>query len=443
MTILTTEALFNIVNGSTLLASGGGGSIKTAYSFVSQIIETGKPITLSSSNKMKNSDYGVVVGAMGSPESFEKIGLQGAEKRAVEVMQDLNESKKITFTISVETGSNIFVAMLAAAKTLDPALIIDADGAGRSVPTLSCLSYSSQINITPFVVLNAPHKEAVNEENTVLNDPNKEAANEGNIVLNLPHISDEDSDGAAKKKAQASIIENMVRPILSSEGSFDGVGAISGWIMNGDQAQSALVPNTISMAQSIGYILNQFSIDDKNIIHHLAAFLKLEFDTPLYGLSKNNSPFTLTSKESVSQGGFDFNKLSFTQTVNGRETELIVINQNENLLLWDKDKDHPLTICPDSICMLGKLNKSIKDKILVEISSLSDDVKEMANTSLNGWHGLSVEDIEEDQEVYLFSLPSPETLKNDNKEVFSALAKQFGYYGSYESLDKLLTKEDI
>jgi uncharacterized protein len=93
--------------------------------------------------------------------------------------------------------------------------------------------------------------------------------------------------------------------------------------------------------------------------------------------------------------------------------------------------------------MLGKLNKSIKDKILVEISSLSDDVKEMANTSLNGWHGLSVEDIEEDQEVYLFSLPSPETLKNDNKEVFSALAKQFGYYGSYESLDKLLTKEDI
>ena len=428
MTILTTEALFNIVNGSTLLASGGGGSIKTAYSFVSQIIETGKTITLSSSNKMKNSDYGVVVGAMGSPESFEKIGLQGAEKRAVEVMQDLNESKKITFTISVETGSNIFVAMLAAAKTLDPALIIDADGAGRSVPTLSCLSYSSQINITPFVVLNAPHGKALVE---------------GNIVLNLPHISDKDSDGAAKKKAQASIIENMVRPILSSEGSFDGVGAISGWIMNGDQAQSALVPNTISMAQSIGYILNQFSIDDKNIIHHLAAFLKLEFDTPLYGLSKNNSPFTLTSKESVSQGGFDFNKLSFTQTVNGRETELIVINQNENLLLWDKDKDHPLTICPDSICMLGKLNKSIKDKILVEISSLSDDVKEMANTSLNGWHGLSVEDIEEDQEVYLFSLPSPETLKNDNKEVFSALAKQFGYYGSYESLDKLLTKEDI
>ncbi|QUX90101.1 hypothetical protein CYL31_01225 [Marinomonas sp. A3A] len=428
MTILTTEALFNIVNGSTLLASGGGGSIKTAYSFVSQIIETGKTITLSSSNKMKNSDYGVVVGAMGSPESFEKIGLQGAEKRAVEVMQDLNESKKITFTISVETGSNIFVAMLAAAKTLDPALIIDADGAGRSVPTLSCLSYSSQINITPFVVLNAPHGKALVE---------------GNIVLNLPHISDEDTGGAAKKKAQASIIENMVRPILSSEGSFDGVGAISGWIMNGDQAQSALVPNTISMAQSIGGALNQFATDGKNVVHLIAAFLKLEFGIPLYSLSENNAPFTLTSKESVSQGGFDFNKLSFTQTVNDRVRELIVINQNENLLIWDKDKDHPLTICPDSICMLGKLDETIKDDILAGLSSLSDIEKEKADTSLSGWHGLSVEDIVEGQEVYLFSLPSPETLKNDNKEVFSALAKQFGYYGSYESLDKLLTKEDI
>lgn len=428
MTILTTEALFNIVNGSTLLASGGGGSIKTAYSFVSQIIETGKTITLCSSSKMKSSDYGIVVGAMGSPESFEKIGLQGAEKRAVELMQDLNKSKKITFTISVETGSNIFVAMLAAAKTLEPALVIDADGAGRSVPTLSCLSYSSQINITPFVVLNSPHGKAQVE---------------GNIVLNLPHISDEDSEGAVKKKAQASIVENMVRPILSSQNSFDGVGAISGWIMNGDQAKSALVPKTISMAQRIGYILSQLLLDDKNIIDHLAAFLKLEFGIPLYSLSENNSPFTLRSKESVSQGGFDFNKLSFTQTVKGREKELFVINQNENLLLWDKDKDHPLTICPDSICMLGKLDETIADDILTGISSLSDDVKEMANISLNGWHGLSVEDVVEGQDVYLFSLPAPETLKNDNKEVFSALAKQFGYYGSYESLDKLLTQEEI
>ena len=422
---LTNKALLNIVNGSTLLASGGGGSIKTAYSFVNQIVETGKVITLCPPNAMKSSDFGVVVGAMGSPESFEKIGLQGAEKRAVEVMQDLNKLKKITFTISVETGSNIFVAMLAAAKTLEPALVIDADGAGRSVPTLSCLSYSSKINITPFVVLNAPHGKAQVE---------------GNIVLNLPHISDKDSDEAAKKKAQASIIENMVRPILSSEGSFDGVGAISGWIMNGDQAKFALVPNTISMAQSIGGALNQFATDGKNVVHLLAAFLKLEFGIPLYSLSENNAPFTLTSKESVSQGGFDFNKLSFTQTVNGSEKELIVINQNENLLLWDKDKDHPLTICPDSICMLGLLDKTIKEDIL---KSVSDDLKKEAEVSLSGWHGLSVEDIVKGQEVYLFSLPSPETLKNDNKEIFSDLAKQFGYYGSYEPLDKLLTKENL
>ncbi|SHE89546.1 hypothetical protein SAMN02745753_00998 [Marinomonas polaris DSM 16579] len=427
MTILTTEALFNIVNGSTLLASGGGGSIKTAYSFVNQIVETKKSITLCSPGSMKHSDFGVVVGAMGSPESFEKIGLQGAEKRAVEVMQDLNKSKRINFTISVETGSNIFVAMLAAAKTLDPALVIDADGAGRSVPTLSCLSYSSKINITPFVVLNAPHGEVLVE---------------GDIVLNLPQISDGDLGEATKKKAQASIVENMVRPILSSEGSFDGVGAISGWIMNGNQAKSALVSNTISMAQSIGEQLNKFKVDDKNIIHDLAVFLNT-LNISLYSLSETNSPFILKSKDSVSQGGFDFNKLSFTQTVSGRVREQIVINQNENLLIWDKDKDHPLTICPDSICMLGKLDETIKDDILAGLSSLSGIEKEEADTSLSGWHGLSVEDLVEGQEVYLFSLPAPETLKNENQEVFSALAKQFGYYGSYESLDKLLTKENI
>ncbi|UTV99681.1 DUF917 domain-containing protein [Marinomonas rhizomae] len=428
MTILTTEALFNIVNGSTLLASGGGGSIKTAYSFVSQIVETKKSIALCSPDSMKSSDFGVVVGAMGSPESFAKIGLQGSETRAVEVMQDLNKSKKITFTISVETGSNIFVAMLAAAKTLEPARVVDADGAGRSVPTLSCLSYSSKINITPFVVLNAPHGSALVE---------------GNIILNLPNINDEGFEGAASKKAQASIIENMVRPILSSEGYFDGVGAISGWIMNGDQAKSSLIKNTISTAQSIGQQLNQYNVADQNILQDLAIFLEGQFDTPLYPISESNSPFTLERIETVSKGGFDFNQLSFTQTIKGQLKELIIINQNENLLLWDKDKDHPLTICPDSICMLGKLDKTIKDGILSNLSSLSNDVQNEANKSLSGWHGLSVEDVVEGQEVYLFSLPAPETLKNENKEVFSALSKQFGYYGSYESLDKLLTKEDI
>lgn len=346
---LSTAALFNIVNGSTLLASGGGGSIKTAYSFVRQILEQDESIMLCQTQSLKSSDYGVVVGAMGSPESFARIGLQGAETRAVDVMQNLNPAKKITFTISVETGSNIFVAMLAAAKTLKPAMVVDADGAGRSVPTLSCLSYSSKINITPFVVLNAPHGEADVE---------------GDIVLNLPHISDEGSSGSEKKKAQASIIENMVRPILSSKGSFDGIGAISGWLMSAKQAESALVEGTISAAQSIGQELNQYSVVDPTILQHLAQFLEKRFHTQMYSLSENNSPFKLKKIESVSKGGFDFNKLTFTQTIMGQHKELIVINQNENLLLWDSNKDHPLTICPDSICMLGKLDKTIKDEIL-------------------------------------------------------------------------------
>ncbi|MBJ7556650.1 DUF917 domain-containing protein [Marinomonas spartinae] len=428
-TPLTTQALFNIINGSTLLASGGGGSIKTAYSFVDQIVGTGKTINLLSPADMNRSYYGVVVGAMGSPESFEKIGLKGAEERAIKVMQDLCKPKEINFTISVETGSNIFVAMLAAAKALDSAIVVDADGAGRSVPTLSCLSYSSKINITPFAVLNAPHSKD--------KDPV-----EGDIVLNLPLISDEDPDKSAKKKAQASIIENMVRPILSSKDSFDGIGAISGWRMDGEQAKSALVPGTISMSQRIGEQLREYNAEDKNIIPRFARFLET-LNISLYSLSDNNTPFILKSKESISRGGFDFNMLVFTQSINENEKELIVINQNENLLLWDSAKDHPLTICPDSICMLGKLDETIKDSILSELKSLNYKERLEAEKSLGGWHGLSVEDVVVGQKMYLFSLPSPEALKNDNKEVFSALAKQFGYFGSYEPLDKLLAKEKI
>lgn len=403
---LEAEDLFSIANGATLLASGGGGSVKTAYSFISELLRQKARVELAELGELREQDTGCVVGAMGSPESFEKIGLNGAESRAIEVINN-NIDKPVNFTIPVETGSNLFVAMLAAAKTLEPAIMVDADGAGRSVPTLSCLSYSNEVNATPFALLNAAHGDLGGGDVA------------GDLLLNL-------KDTPAPE--QANIVEMVARPVLSTAGSFDGIAAIAGWVMNGDVAQQALISGSISKAMQLGQLLSNCE-SAKDALVRLSNYFSSECDTQLYNLSVSDEPFRLTKLEPFSSGGFDYHRMYFSQG----ERELIIINQNENLLVWDPKLTHPVTICPDLICMLGKLNPELQREISIKVP---DEYIQMAGTALNQWHGLSVEDLKEGQEVYLFSLPAS-SQSPENRHTFARLVQQFGYYGPYKSVASL------
>ena len=407
---LNADDLFNIANGATFLASGGGGSIKTAYAFISDILQANKEVELAQVSELGAKDLGCVVGAMGSPESFDKIGLNGAEARAVDVIND-NISGELNFTIPVETGSNLFVAMLAATKCFSPAVMADGDGAGRSVPTLNCLSYSHVINATPFALLNSAHGEVGGGDT------------EGNIVLNLKNT------GAAE---QAQIVEKLARPVLSTKGSFDGIAAIAGWHMTGKEANQALMPGTISRAMTLGQVIAS-AAEDSEVIDKLSDYLSLNTDNKAYNLSASNDPFVLRKVERFSQGGFDFNRLYFSQG----EVNLIVINQNENLLVWDTRYPNPITICPDLICMLGHLDNRKQVSILKKMEGVDDITLNKAKNALRGMHGLSVEDVVDGQEVYLFGITS------SNKdmtyiETFNQLAQNFGYFGPYKPVSELL-----
>jgi DUF917 family protein len=410
MNKLNAQNLYDIANGSTLLASGGGGSIKTAYSFIRQINQQKSAVDLRLPAELEAESWGGVVAAMGSPKSFEEIGLRGSETLALKALEK-STSQRMSFTIPVETGSNIFVAMLSALKQEPPIFVVDGDGAGRSVPTLSCLTFSENVAACPFALLNAAKGE----------DPVQ-----GAIVINL-----EEETNFVK---QAAIVEATTRPILQTKGSFDGIASISGWAMTAETAQTALIKGTISISQYLGECLREYSdIDNDELNHEFVANLAEKAIAP-YFLFPNRKKCTFVGIKSINKGdGFDHSLLHFTQDENGKNNEIVIINQNENLLAWNTQIDHPIAMAPDLICCVGNIGTDLKEKILTDFEGQE---REIAEQSLSGLHGLSVEDLTPGQVVYLFSLPANDRLKQDTNNIFQQLRAQFGYFGPYVSINQ-------
>ena len=414
MNKLNSQNLYDIANGSTLLASGGGGSIKTAYSFIRQINQQKSAVDLRLAAELEAESWGGVVAAMGSPKSFEEIGLRGSETLALKALEK-STSQKMSFTIPVETGSNIFVAMLSALKQEPPIFVVDGDGAGRSVPTLSCLTFSENVAACPFALLNAAKGE----------DPVQ-----GAIVINL-----EEETNFVK---QAAIVEATTRPILQTEGSFDGIASIAGWAMTAETAQTALIKGTISISQYIGQCLRQHhAIDKDELNQELVADLAETLSKP-YFLFSNRKKCTFVGIKEINKGdGFDYGLLQFTQGEGSELNEILIINQNENLIAWNTQVAHPIAMAPDLICCLGNIGDDLKEKILTDFEGQE---REIAEQSLSGLHGLSVEDLTPGQEVYLFSLPANDRLKQDTNKIFQQLRAQFGYFGPYVSINELSEK---
>jgi len=414
MSKLNSQNLYDIANGSTLLASGGGGSIKTAYGFIKQIIQQEADVELRLPAELEAQSWGGVVAAMGSPKSFEKIGLQGSETGALKSLEKAT-SHTMSFTIPVETGSNIFVAMLSALKQDPPIFVADGDGAGRSVPTLSCLAFSEDVAACPFTLLNAVHDQSQVQGAIVI-----DLEDEGNFV------------------EQASIAEATIRPILQTKGSFDGIGSIAGWSMTAEMAQTALIKGTISTSQYIGECLRLHKpIDKDELSPELVADLAETLSKP-YFLFPNRNKCTFVGAEEVNKGdGFDYSLLRFSQGKGKDLNEIRIVNQNENLIAWNTKVSHPIAMAPDLICCLGNIGIDLKKQIL---DGFDEQEQVIAEQSLNGLHGLSVEDLTPGQEVYLFSLSASERLKADTNNVFKKLREQFGYFGPYIPINELSAK---
>ena len=226
MMMLGKEELEDIANGACLLASGGGGTIEAPKWIIPKILKLSDHVTAIGRDEVEPSAKGAVVACMGSPKALKEIGFHGSAFRAWDLLeQTLKE--KFSFSIAIETGSvNTFIAMLAAAKMGIP--VLDADGAGRAVPTLAMLTFSQPIPISPFTIANEAAK--------AFQEPDARAALYGKTPTD---------------------IENLARPFISVPGEFDQTAGVAGWAMGKPdiEEKNPLIWGTIARALAVGRAL--------------------------------------------------------------------------------------------------------------------------------------------------------------------------------------------
>jgi DUF917 family protein len=309
MRYLNRQQLLDITNGAHFLASGGGGAMAVGLDVIEKILTVSDQVTLLSVDDIKDDDWGCVLAAMGSCEAEKRVGIHGGTYRAFHLLSEI-KSKPFGFAIPVETGDNIFLAMLTAVRS--GIGVLDGDGAGRAVPSLAMLTFSDAAPVAPFVI--ASEADLTNSE---LN---------AKTVLYAEQSTD---------------IETMARPFLSV---FSEIGGIAGWAMSGQQLRQgqAVIPGTISRAERVGSVLREAREKGLSPLsalqHELGEAMTLLFEGRIVALSEATS------------GGFDRGVTEFE--VLGTQRRIYIVNQNENLIAWDAEQKTPLVTAPDLICYL-------------------------------------------------------------------------------------------
>ncbi len=313
---LKEQDLWDIANGACLLASGGGGTIDAPKWIIPEILKLSDHVTAVGRDEVEAGSQGAVVACMGSPKALKEIGFHGSAFRAWDLLE-LTLKTKFAFSIAIETGSvNTFIAMLTAVKMGLP--ILDADGAGRAVPTLAMLTFSQPIPISPFTIANEAAK--------AFDEPDARAALYGKTPTD---------------------IENLARPFISVPGEFDQTAGVAGWAMGKTdiEQKNPLIWGTVARALAVGRALRT----QKDPMTALEKVLGKDVSLIFKG--------KLTRIVQTESGGFDRGVLTFED---GKKT-LHIVNQNENMIAWDADTDRPVAMAPDSISYVNEAGQALSN----------------------------------------------------------------------------------
>lgn len=307
MIILNAEALRDAAYGASFLGSGGGGAFSTNQELVESIIAftQGQPVYVQDLADIPAANWGAVVAAIGSPDAL--VQHPEVTKAAAAALQRLSTAlnRPMEFVLSVETGANMFIAMLTALQNNLP--IVNADGVGRAVPELEMTTYAAaNVPISPFTLVD------VNEE----------------FGLTLSADSPE-------------AMETLVRPIISDP-NFGELGGLACWAMNGTtlQTQGTVVPNTFATCQEVGHVIR--SNQGANAVQALLNYFG-PYNAALLTIGK------IIDVEEVTAGGFDRGTVVIQDSTGVRTT---IVNQNENLIAWQSNQLSPIAWAPHSICYL-------------------------------------------------------------------------------------------
>lgn len=390
---LTQTDLENIAKGAAFLASGGGGTYESGKNlsnyFYQSEFYTDPTFEVADIDNIDSDGYGVVVAYIGAPEAIKTVKYPIGAVRAVEqVKKKLSgEGKTLKYVVPVEIGALSSVVPCLVASHLG-LTVVNGDGAGRAVPELTMLSFSSsQISCNPTIL-----------------------ANSSDFLVDLA-IDEENSQG--KAISDASAVEQIARQMLDLE-HFNNIAGLAMWVMSPQQMGKAIQSTgSLTLARDVGEIISSSGLDD--VISHLRSKGK-----KVYKLF--DGAFDPDGSTSLTAGGFDHGSV----TISNGEEKFINIYQNESLLGWSNTSSQPLAMAPDSIAFYVH-----DDQKVYSVGDVMDEDGQLA-PALNG------------KPVSVIGIAAEAFLRNDNQKdgllpVFEALLNTLGYYGKYQPIEQLHT----
>lgn len=416
--LVKAEDLEALIQGGCFFGSGGGGTIVSAKNLLAHFKNDAKKpkgqsyypsheVMVVPAEEAKDGDS-IVVAYMGAPARIASaeypFGPINAVKQAIE---RLPRGQKIRYIVPPESGAlGFLVACLVAAKL--GLRVVDGDGAGRAVPSLPMLTFAA---------------ECVSPNPAYLASQGK--TEKDSLVVEL------DVNGAAQcgdhdyQKNVCTIVEHMLRPIVA-EPQFGQFGGLAIWTMTSDELVGALpIRGTLGRALQLGRLILGGSLPTgAAMIDHLNP----KGHKPMaYKLAEGR----FVSGNVQTSGGFDVGTIDIQAQGGGK---LTCLYQNETLLAWKSDSDHPCAMAPDSIIHYLTL-----DTARSQVASNGDLVDS---------NGQILPEFQKAHVTVIGLVADPNLRKRDgNKDEglilssFMGVVRSMGYLGPYVPVEQLQGKE--
>ena len=297
------DQLYQLLLGSSVLGTGGGGSFSLGRAMVDDLAARGLIVALLDINDLAPDALGVstvILGGGLTHEELEKMGMISDEPASVAGARELSRylGRPIDFVFPIEIGpQNTLEAVRLAAFLGVP--LVNGDCAGRAVPEMQQTTLSlHRIPLTPYVVTTF----------------------QGDTVI-LPRVSND-----ARNEA-------LCRALARTSG---GVICVTGFPVEGRRLKEALIPDTLSRCQEIGAYLSQGAYAPNRLAEILGARVAFQGKADRFEMS--------------AEGGFfqGFLHLEGIGAFAGSRYRIGI--QNEFMWAW---KNGEIDIqCPDLICVV-------------------------------------------------------------------------------------------
>jgi uncharacterized protein len=289
----------DIALGGTILGTGGGGSYSAARSIAERVLRR-RRIRLISLGETPASATVASTAAMGSPEAMLKTPFTTEARSALSALE-MCSHRKFGHVLPIETSGYNILACMTACLGRD-LTVVDADGAGRSIPRLGqTLFHAYGIPFSPFALADAKGRSI--------------SVAAGDFVLEE-------------------------RTALDALEYFGWLAGLACFPMTGTQAKRASVPGTISLAQRVGAAVREVSKSGGDV---LETVLTVSGGTELIRGK-------ISGIQTETDGSYTFGTLKIRGTGGHSGSVVSVKSMNENMIAWRDGK--LVAVAPDRICYI-------------------------------------------------------------------------------------------